>query len=84
MASMVHARPFVPALPAGVPGAEPISGTSVTLRVVAIGPVTPETGPILLGEDLKDLGAAAARRLVEALGGSLSLEGERLLVRLPT
>ena len=52
--------------------------------VVTIGPVTPETGPIILGEDLKDLGAAAARRLVEALGGSLSLEGDRLLVRLPT
>ena len=52
--------------------------------VVAIGRVTPETGPIILGEDLKDLGAAAARRLVEALGGSLSLEGERLLVRLPS
>ena len=52
--------------------------------VVAIGPVTPETGPIILGEDLKDLGAAAARRLVEALGGSLSLEGDRLLVLLPT
>ncbi len=51
---------------------------------VAIGPVTPETGPILLGEELKDLGAAAAGRLIEALGGSLTLEGERLLVRLPT
>ena len=51
---------------------------------VAISPVTPETGPILLGEELKDLGAAAAGRLIEALGGSLTLEGERLHVRLPT
>lgn len=50
---------------------------------VAIGPVTPETGPILLAEDLKDLGAAAARRVVEAIGGSIVIEGERLLVHLP-
>ena len=39
-------------------------------------------GPIILGDDLKDLGAAAARRLVEATGGSVELEGDRLLVRL--
>lgn len=50
---------------------------------VAIGPVRTETGPILLSEDLKDLGAAAARRVVEAIGGSLVLEGDRLLVHLP-
>lgn len=52
--------------------------------LVWIEPVTPGAAPIVLGEDLKDLGAAAARRLVEALGGSLELEGERLIVRLPT
>jgi hypothetical protein len=40
--------------------------------------------PIIIGDDLRDLGAAAARRLVEATGGSLDLDGERLLVRLPT
>ena len=50
---------------------------------VAIGPVKAETGPILLSEDLKDLGASAARRVVEAIGGSLELEGDRLLVHLP-
>lgn len=50
---------------------------------VWIEPVTPGAAPILLGEDLKDLGAAAAGRLVEALGGSLELQGERLLVHLP-
>ena len=48
-----------------------------------IEPVIPAAAPIVLGEDLKDLGAAAARRLIEALGGSLELEGERLQVRLP-
>jgi signal transduction histidine kinase len=50
---------------------------------VAIGPVSPQTAPILLSEDLKDLGAAAARRVVEANGGSLEIDGDRLLVRLP-
>jgi signal transduction histidine kinase len=50
---------------------------------VAVSPVLPEVAPIILGEDLKDLGAASARRLVESLGGSLAIEGERLVVRLP-
>jgi signal transduction histidine kinase len=51
---------------------------------VWIEPVIPSAAPIVLGEDLKDLSAATARRVVEALGGSLELEGERLRVRLPT
>jgi signal transduction histidine kinase len=52
--------------------------------VVAISPVLDNVVPIILGDDLKDLGAAAARRLVEASGGSLELAGERLLVALPS
>ena len=51
---------------------------------VWIEPVIPSAAPIVLAEDLKDLGAAAARYVVEALGGTLKLEGERLQVRLPT
>jgi signal transduction histidine kinase len=50
---------------------------------VTIAPVTPQAAPVVLAEDLKDLGAAAARQFVEALGGSLTLEGERLVVQLP-
>jgi len=50
---------------------------------VAIAPVTPQAAPVVLAEELKDLGAAAARQVVEALGGSLTLEGERLVVQLP-
>jgi len=50
---------------------------------IAISPVLEGVGPIILGDDLKDLGAAAARRAVEATGGSVELEGERLLVGLP-
>jgi signal transduction histidine kinase len=51
---------------------------------VWIEPVVSGAAPVVLGDDLKDLGAAAARRVVEALGGSLELQGERLLVRLPS
>ena len=39
---------------------------------------------IVLSEDREgQLGASTARRVIEAIGGSLTLEGERLLVRLP-
>ena len=51
---------------------------------LAIKPVTEESGRILLGHDLRDFGAAAARIHVEALGGSVSVEGDALLLRLPT
>ncbi|MEP6909382.1 MAG: histidine kinase dimerization/phospho-acceptor domain-containing protein [Actinomycetota bacterium] len=51
---------------------------------VWISPVTPGAAPIVLGEDLKDLSAAAAGRLVTVLGGSLALEGDRVRVSLPT
>jgi signal transduction histidine kinase len=51
---------------------------------VEISPVPAAAAQIVLAEDLKDLGAATARRLIEALGGSLTLEGERLLVGLPS
>ncbi len=51
---------------------------------VWIEPVIPSAAPIVLADDLKDLPAAAARRVVEALGGALELEGDRLQVRLPT
>jgi signal transduction histidine kinase len=51
--------------------------------VVVISPVLENVGPIILGDDMKDLGAAAARRLVEATGGSVELADERLLVGLP-
>ena len=50
---------------------------------VEIAPIPAAAAPIVLAEDLKDLGAAAARRLTEAIGGSFALDGERLLVRLP-
>jgi signal transduction histidine kinase len=47
-----------------------------------LSPVTAAAAPVVLGEDLRDLGAAVAARLVERLGGSLVLEGETLTIRL--
>ena len=51
---------------------------------VAIEPVVEAAGPVVLGEELKDLGAAVAVRAVRALGGEVELDGERLVVTLPT
>jgi signal transduction histidine kinase len=60
---------------------------SVRLRAdgaeVHISPVTREAAPVILGDDLRDLGAATARIVVEALGGSLVLVDESLVVRFP-
>lgn len=50
---------------------------------VEISPIPEAAAPVVLAEDLKDLGSATARRVIETIGGSLTLEGERLLVRLP-
>jgi len=51
---------------------------------VWIEPVIPSAAAIVLGEDLKDLSAGTAGRILEALGGSLELEGERLRVLFPS
>ena len=47
-----------------------------------VSPVTPASAPVVLGTDLRDLGAAVAARLISRLGGSLTVEGESLVVRL--
>jgi signal transduction histidine kinase len=45
-------------------------------------PITPASAPVVLGEDLRDLGAAIAVRLVRAQGGEVALDGDRLTIRL--
>jgi len=50
---------------------------------ISISPVTAASGPVLLGQDLRDLGAAVAVLLVGAHGGSVGLDGETLSVRFP-
>jgi signal transduction histidine kinase len=49
---------------------------------LALAPITPASAPVVLGEDLRDLGAAIAVRLIRAQGGSVALDGETLRVRL--
>lgn len=51
-----------------------------TLR---IGPVSDSSAVVLLGEDLRDLGAAVAVRLVASLGGSVTRDGDAIVVQLP-
>jgi K+-sensing histidine kinase KdpD len=59
---------------------------AVTLHVegaeIALAPVTEAAAPVILGEQLKDLGAAVAVSAIRALGGTVELAGERLLVHL--
>ena len=59
----------------------------VELRVagatIAISPVTSSSGPVLVGEELRDLGAAVAVIVIRALRGSVSVDGDTLVVKLP-
>lgn len=52
-------------------------------REIDVSPVTPASAPVVLGKDLRDLGAAVAVKLVEALGGTVSVDEARLTIRLP-
>lgn len=56
---------------------------SVQGPAIALAPISEIAAPICLGHDVRDLGAAVAVRVVEALGGSAEIEGETLEVRLP-
>jgi signal transduction histidine kinase len=47
-----------------------------------LAPVTTAAAPVLLGEDLRDLGAAIGVRQLRAQGSSLELDGETLRIRL--
>ena len=59
---------------------------SVTLRVegktVVLKPVNESARAVILGEELRDLGAAAAVLIVRSLGGSVELDGDALRVTL--
>jgi signal transduction histidine kinase len=49
---------------------------------VTIEPVNAGAAQVVLANELKDLGAAAARYVIEAHGGSMRLDGETLLVQI--
>jgi signal transduction histidine kinase len=57
----------------------------VTVRgnEIDVTPVTESSSKVVLGQDLRDLGAAVAVRLVETLGGSVAVSSQTLTVRLP-
>lgn len=46
-------------------------------------PITKSSAPVVLGQDLRDLGAAVAVLHIERLGGSVTVDGETLTIRLP-
>ena len=48
---------------------------------IEVTPVTESSAPVVLGNELRDLGAAVAVRLIEALGGSVSVSGTTLTIR---
>jgi signal transduction histidine kinase len=50
---------------------------------VSIAPVRPQAAPIVLAEDLRDLGAAVGLRLLHALGCTVRLDGEQLHISFP-
>jgi len=49
---------------------------------IRLSPVTAASAPVVLGEDLRDLGAAVAVQLVRRLGGSVSVDGETVTIRI--
>jgi signal transduction histidine kinase len=55
---------------------------SVRGHELELAPVTPASAPVLLGEDLRDLGAAVAVRALRAQGGSVELDGETFRIGL--
>ncbi len=61
---------------------------STTMRVagpeIEVDGVSDASAPVVLGEDLRDLGAAVAVQLIETLGGSVSRDGSVLRIRLPS
>jgi signal transduction histidine kinase len=62
-----------------------VDSVTVTVRGAELD-LTPLAGTapgVVTGEDLRELGAAAAVDLVGAIGGSVTVDGERLVVRLP-
>lgn len=51
---------------------------------LALAPVGPEVAPILLGDNLRDLGAAVGVRVIAAFGGSVVVAAEAAEISLPS
>jgi signal transduction histidine kinase len=50
-------------------------------NALRVSPITPASAPVVLGEDLRDLGAAVAVMHIRALGGSVGVDDETLTIR---
>jgi signal transduction histidine kinase len=57
---------------------------SVVVRgpVLEVTPVTEASAPVVLGHELRDLGAAVAVRVIERLGGAVTVDGDTLTISL--
>jgi signal transduction histidine kinase len=51
-------------------------------RKLELSPVTESAAPVLMGDEIRDLGSLVARSVIEALGGSVELDGETVRVEL--
>ena len=51
-------------------------------KEIDVTPVTESSAPVVLGQDLRDLGAAVAVRVIERLGGSVGVRAQTLTIRL--
>jgi signal transduction histidine kinase len=51
-------------------------------REIDVSPVTDSSSKVVLGQDLRDLGAAVAVRVIETLGGSVAVSSRTLTIRL--
>ena len=49
---------------------------------IDVSPITDSSAPVVLGDDLRDLGAAVAVRLVRSLGGAVAVADGTLTIRL--
>ncbi|MFN2469918.1 MAG: histidine kinase dimerization/phospho-acceptor domain-containing protein [Gaiellaceae bacterium] len=60
---------------------------TIELRVdgpaITAAPLVEGAARVVVGDELRDLGAATGRAVIEALGGSIEQAGEALVVRLP-
>jgi signal transduction histidine kinase len=50
--------------------------------VIEVTPVTEASAPVVLGRELRDLGAAVAVRAIERLGGAVTIDGDTLTIAL--
>ncbi|HVH52427.1 MAG TPA: histidine kinase dimerization/phospho-acceptor domain-containing protein [Gaiellaceae bacterium] len=49
---------------------------------IDVSPVTDSAAPVVLGTELRDLGAAVAVRVIETLGGAVTVSSQTLTIRL--